>query len=778
MTAHFKNRLVHSRVGARLIGLSFPLLIDRAIIVIALIALVGLTSQSIQLYQEIRLFTDMAYFDQSVFALLNGAGLDSIGAFGRRFNPILAALVPLYAIWPDPRTLLLLQSIGLVATIFPLYWTARPRIGYFLSLLMVIVYLASPIVQVVNKTNFAEIKLAIPLLSFALFFLLRGRYIALFICLGVALILKQEVAIICTGFAAYLFFAKRKLLGLAILSLSLGLFLLIVLFVYPSLYQGEYSVFSERYGYLGNSLDRIVVSLIQKPQVVLEHLWIPEKIQFALYLLSPLAFLSLVGAEIMLISLPIWGYTLLSDFAQQYAVGQYYQAPFAPFLFFGAVLGLERLLRLQIGGTKASISKLALGALLISSSQLYLPTTWARILDPTAFVTTEHSVLGYQLLAQIPAKSMVVAQTEFVVPLIAARKYQVVELSPHDDYRQADYLIGDSTRPWYTYRKDTWEHWRASGYFDSIVERDGYFLLQKKTIIDPASQVDNGWALLGKTNNINSFNIPAGLRFENALTFVGYARVPSGRVRAGEKLRLVAEWRADEKSQKNYIVLARVMDTQGHVWAEDDRQPIISTELWSMGDIVRDEYDLSLPSFMPPGEYRFSLGVWDPGVERRLSITDSRGNGKGIETDVAVVRIDKAAETTPASYIAIESPKYVDMNEIRFLGNSPLPETLAPGESFQIGLYWRARAKPRGDYLVAVQLRDANDRVAFEQSARPAADSYPTTQWDEGEVLLDWHDLTIPNSLPPGDYQIFIALREFSSNRELGNAKIGTISVQ
>jgi len=77
------------------------------------------------------------------------------------------------------------------------------------------------------------------------------------------------------------------------------------------------------------------------------------------------------------------------------------------------------------------------------------------------------------------------------------------------------------------------------------------------------------------------------------------------------------------------------------------------------------------------------------------------------------------------------------MREMRFLGYVPPRETVSPGEVLRLGLYWRARGKPRGDYTVVVQLRDRLDQVAFEHATQPAAGTYPTSLWDVGEVLLE-----------------------------------------
>jgi hypothetical protein len=114
---------------------------------------------------------------------------------------------------------------------------------------------------------------------------------------------------------------------------------------------------------------------------------------------------------------------------------------------------------------------------------------------------------------------------------------------------------------------------------------------------------------------------------------------------------------------------------------------------------------------------------------------------------------------------------------MRFLGSTTIPQTISPGDVLPLGLYWRARSKPQGDYLAVVQLRDSTGHVVFEQSSRPASGTYPTTQWNAGEVLLDWHDLTIPADFAVGNYQIAVLLRDSSTGASLGETGISSLSV-
>jgi hypothetical protein len=117
------------------------------------------------------------------------------------------------------------------------------------------------------------------------------------------------------------------------------------------------------------------------------------------------------------------------------------------------------------------------------------------------------------------------------------------------------------------------------------------------------------------------------------------------------------------------------------------------------------------------------------------------------------------------------------MQEIRLIGTAEIPRAIGRGEGFSVGLYWRPRDKPRGDYAVSVQLRDVSGAIVAEQTGRPAAGAYPTTRWQKGEVLLDWHDLSIPATLPEGDYTLVVALRDAAGHMVLGEANVGSVSI-
>ena len=300
--------------------------LDATFGIVALTAWIGLTAQSIHSYDSFNSFPDMRYADNILYNILQNG---EIKTYLYRFDPIMLALTPLYVIWHDPRILLILQSTGLAISLLPIYWSARKIVGRPLALGVALAYVTHPSVQALNLPMFAEIKLAVPILSFAVFFLLRRNYRPFLACLVVSLLVKQEMMLTAVGFGGFilLFQGKRKL-GLVLGAMGLASAILFVQFVYPALAGVPYPHFAGgRFSYLGTTLDQVLRTLVQNPQLALSEISTPDKMSFVLKLMTPLTWLPLLGLDVLLISFPAWAYTLLSREANQFNPNQYTRLP-------------------------------------------------------------------------------------------------------------------------------------------------------------------------------------------------------------------------------------------------------------------------------------------------------------------------------------------------------------------------------------------------------------------------------------------------------------------
>jgi hypothetical protein len=96
--------------------------------------------------------------------------------------------------------------------------------------------------------------------------------------------------------------------------------------------------------------------------------------------------------------------------------------------------------------------------------------------------------------------------------------------------------------------------------------------------------------------------------------------------------------------------------------------------------------------------------------------------------------------------------------EIGLIGYD-LPRTeVSPGQALEIALYWEALQDVQDDYTVQAQLRDDLGHVWAEEESGPAYGDYPTTEWQSGEIIRDWHDLPVSVETPNGDYHLYVGL--------------------
>ena len=723
---------------------------------------------------------DLSIFEQAVWNSLHGHILetsilpDITLLLSQRFSPILLAFVPLYAVWSSPIVLMVVQTLGIAVAAFPIYWFARSRVGHLLALAVASAYFLYPALQGANLFEFHEIVLAIPLFSLATFFMLRRTYAPMLVCLGLTLLVKEDMAFVVIAFGLYIFLVQRRIrLGLGLSLFGVVWAVLLLQYVIPyfngaPLGTGNYYYFGAgiaagrgRYDYLGSTFYQVILTVITQPGLVLQHVLVQAKLDYVAALLIPLALLPLLGAEVAMLALPTLGISLLSDYAPQVSIDFHYSASLLPFLFFAMALGIQRIL----AGSKrvrvpAPSARLALAAFALTAAGLgyffLAPGPLAQRFDPGLYALNVHTDVGHELVARIPNDSVVVTQSS-LMPHLAERR-GIYGFPTIFDYCEAGYLLADTTQISYRVREQLWTDWFATQFFDVVAKPDGYILAKRKTP-DQLLQIHYG----------------------DQMTLVAYTLPLTETVQGGQHLCPVVEWRADKNMNNRYVVQAQLLDAQGHsvaLDAHEPRQGFAPTDEWNIGQDVEDNFSLPMSPALAGGAYQVTVSVYDPAMGTFLSAHDAAGRDLGAEPVVTTVAVGKNKASVTATELRLQSPFLVDMQEIRLLGfETPVKET-AVGTTLPVGFYWRARGLPHGDYAVSVQLRGPDGRVMLEQSSRPANNTYPTTQWQIGEVLLDWHDLVVPKDFPAGEYAMVVVLRDAASQSVLGEAPVTDIRIK
>ena len=104
---------------------------------------------------------------------------------------------------------------------------------------------------------------------------------------------------------------------------------------------------------------------------------------------------------------------------------------------------------------------------------------------------------------------------------------------------------------------------------------------------------------------------------------LGY-NIESG-FRPGDNIHLTLFWQCLEKMQQDYTVFIHLVDERGNIVAQKDNPPVdgfYSTTKWETGQIIRDQYDLTISPQAPPGQYQLEAGMYLAETGERLRVWD------------------------------------------------------------------------------------------------------------------------------------------------------------
>ena len=300
--------------------------------------------------------SDLAVFDQVMWNTVHGRFMESTislarcephSFFGDHFSPALLLLVPPYALFPHPETLIVVQTISLAVGVWPVYLLARRFLPTSEQrLVWVAVYLLSAPLSFIALYDFHEITLAVAPLGFAMYFLATRRTVPMVLCLVLALLAKEEVALIGVGFGVALAFQGRWRSSAVVIAGSIVAFVVTLQVIIPAFAAGAPYQYLGRYASLGRDEGEIARTLLLDPLRVLSVLVkgeIGSKIVFVLSLFGPGLGLALRSKWALIPSLPPLGYLMLSDYGGEHTLHNQYGAPLIPLALGASILGVAAL---------------------------------------------------------------------------------------------------------------------------------------------------------------------------------------------------------------------------------------------------------------------------------------------------------------------------------------------------------------------------------------------------------------------------------------------------
>lgn len=135
----------------------------------------------------------------------------------------------------------------------------------------------------------------------------------------------------------------------------------------------------------------------------------------------------------------------------------------------------------------------------------------------------------------------------------------------------------------------------------------------------------------------------ADVRFGAALRLRGY-HLNRASLRAGESAELTVYWQATQRPTRIYAAFNHLRTADNQVLWKQDSWPqagLYTTNHWLKGEVVAEQYTLTVPADTPPGDYPLYIGLYTPDDGQRLPAV--RPNGERYLNDEVVLQTIKVA---------------------------------------------------------------------------------------------------------------------------------------
>lgn len=437
---------------------------------------------------------DLGNLTQAVWSTAHGDVLQvtslrgtQMSRLGAHFDPIVAALAPLWWLWPDPELLLVTQAFAVALGALPVFLLARKHLGSeWAGAGFALTYLLYPPTQWLVLDDFHPVAFATPLLLTAIWFLDEERLLPFAIAAALACLTKEQVGL--TVAVLGLWFAVRHGRGRAggvIAALGATVALAATAIVVPRYAPGGGSPFAHRYDAVGGSPAGILETALTHPLRLLEAAFQSRDLGYLKHLLLPLLGLPLLAPLLLLSAVPELALNVLSSTRTQTSIHFHYTAAAIPGLIAGAVLGASFVQRRRPALTpwlvRGSVVAVALSGVLLGPLPVWRHVPFGETLAARNHIVSDHDRVAARALRLIPAAAPVSA-TNTLGAHLSARK----RIFSFPVLAEARWVAVDELRP--SYRDDAvaparfaraLAHLRADPAWRVVFDEDGILVLRR-----------------------------------------------------------------------------------------------------------------------------------------------------------------------------------------------------------------------------------------------------------------------------------------------------------
>jgi len=139
------------------------------------------------------------------------------------------------------------------------------------------------------------------------------------------------------------------------------------------------------------------------------------------------------------------------------------------------------------------------------------------------------------------------------------------------------------------------------------------------------------------------------------------------------------------------------------------------------------------------------------------------------ETQLLLYRVASGEEPV----IPVQHPVAAQLgDQATLLGFDLDAESYAPGESINLTLYWWVEKEFSENYTIFTHLVGSINPVTGtpiwgQHDSQPGGGSYPTSVWQEGEIIIDSYQIPIQGDAPAGEYRLEVGMYLLETGQRL-----------
>ncbi len=246
---------------------------------------------------------------------------------------------------------------------------------------------------------------------------------------------------------------------------------------------------------------------------------------------------------------------------------------------------------------------------------------------------------------------------------------------------------------------------------------------------------------------------PINANFGGTAVLLGYDILAPAT--AGSDLALELYWRVNNVPGADYQPFIQLEDVQGQRWSQVEAFAY-PAEQWEMGETIMHQVKVPVPPGAPPGDYQLRVGLFDQGTGARAPRLDENGNYVG--DAILIFGVPVLSGPVPAELPRPPFPLDEEAApDLELIGYERGSHQVFNGEPWGMALWWLASAALE-PYTVGLDLVGASGVAHPLIETHPVYGTYPFSEWETPQFVIDRQEPVIPADFPPGAYRLSMRL--------------------